>query len=229
MLPLSLSRPLTVALLLLRSSTALASPRRPFGVVDRQDIVKMTQLEDVEIPPREYGYRTEPLEWPELIDIIDKEKNLAKLSRSVQQQKEYVLYQRELLKEWKSVYDHILVSKFDFEQKKVATASGGDDDVWEAYPPLDECREVRKTLKVNDFPYYFAPNIEHWCLWKLCEDVTNEETLQAKKELQDKYGDIVEYLSWKNPPHLKSLPDIDHVHILCLRRQPSSKTTEAGK
>lgn len=185
----------------------------------------MTQVQDVEIPPREYGYRTEPLEWPELVDIIDKEKNLAKLSRSVQQQKEYVLYQRELLKEWKSVYDHILVSKFDFEQKKVG------DDVWEAHPPLDECREVRKTLKVNDFPYYFAPNIEHWCLWKLCEDVSDEEVVQAKKELQEKYnGDIVEYLSWKNPPHLKSLPDIDHVHILCLRRlQSIEQNNEASK
>jgi hypothetical protein len=181
----------------------------------------MAQTEDIQVTEREYGYRTEPLVWPELIDIIDKEQNLAKLSRSVQQQKEYIVYRRELLKEWKSVYDHILVTKFDFDRRLMPNDEDTkyrNEQLWEAYPPLSEVREVKKVLKPNDFPYYFAEGIEHWCLWKVCEDVTDEEIEEAKKDLQEMHGDVVDYLSWRNPPHLKSLPDIDHIHILCLRQ-----------
>ena len=184
----------------------------------------MAEIEDIQLTPRDYGYRVNPIGWPELVDIVEKENSLAKLSRNVQQQKEYTIYRRELLKEWKSVYDHILVSKFDFERRLVRNdlPQGEDrnDQVWVAYPPLDEVREIKKVLKPNDFPYYFADDIEHWCLWKLCEDVTDDEIEEAKMDLQTMYGDIVTYVSWRNPPHLKSLPDIDHIHLVC-RREPN--------
>lgn len=57
--------------------------------------------DDIELPSREYGYAKEPFTWPDLVDIIE-EPNLAKLSRSVDQQREYMIYQRDLLKEWVS-------------------------------------------------------------------------------------------------------------------------------
>ena len=81
----------------------------------------------------------------------------------------------------------------------------------------------------NDFPYYFESGIEHHVLWKLGGDVTDEEVASAKAELLDlnsvgrelsaerleqiSNGTDV-FLSWVNPPSLKSLPGIDHVHIL---------------
>jgi hypothetical protein len=213
-----ISRALTVSLLFVSPRYCRSIRSLPF--LNRADIIKMAQTEDIQIAEREYGYRTEPLVWPELIDIIGKEQNLAKLSRSVQQQKEYIIYRRELLKEWKSVYDHILVTKFDFDRRLMPNdgdTTDRNEKLWEAYPPLSEVREVKKVLRPNDFPYYFADCIEHWCLWKLCEDVTDEEIEEAKKNLQEMHGDVIGYLSWRNPPHLKSLPDIDHIHILCLR------------
>ena len=184
------------------------------------EIRNLPNLHEVEIPKREYGYASEPLTWPELVQIIDTEKDLAKLSRSVEQQRVYMVYRDELLKEWKSVYDHILVSKFDFEKHLIENTEqdGRNATLWEAYPPLSEVKEIKKELLPNDFPYYFADGIEHWCLWKLCEDVDDGEIEQAKRDLEEMHGDVVDFLSWRNPPHLKSLPDIDHIHILCLRR-----------
>lgn len=219
---------LTLSLLLI-STRSCSGVRSGAPFVNRADIRRMAAIEDIQVPPRDYGYRIEPFVWPELIQIIEKEQNLAKLSRSIQQQKEYMIYQRELLKGWKSVYDYILVSKFGFEKRLIPNQERDDDrnaQLWEAYPPLDEVREVKKVLQQNDFPYYFADGIEHWCLWKLCEDVTDEEIEEAKRHLQELHGDILSYLSWRNPPHLKSLPDIDHIHILCLRESNFENTGE---
>jgi hypothetical protein len=113
-----------------------------------------------------------------------------------------------------------LVSKFHFEKHLIENTEqdGRNATLWEAYPPLSEVKEIKKSLLPNDFPYYFADGIEHWCLWKICEDVNDDEIQQAKRELEEMHGDVVDFLSWRNPPHLKSLPDIDHIHILCLRQ-----------
>lgn len=175
--------------------------------------------EEIVLPEREYGYRSEPLTWDELVDIIVKEKNLAKLSRSVKQQTEYEIYMRDLKTQYKSIYDYILHSKFDFQKRLVTNESGVS--LWEAYPPVSEVKEVSKILVLNDFPYYNAPGIYHYILWKIGGDVTEQEIEEAKHDLRETLGDVVDLLHWKNPPHLKSLPDIDHVHILCLRQEKS--------
>jgi hypothetical protein len=173
--------------------------------------------DDIVLPEREYGYAKEPFTWANLRDIIE-ELNLAKLSRSVEQQREYMIYTRGILREWVSVYDHILHTKFQLEKRLVknsnATNDGRNETLWEAYPPLSEISHVRKKLCPNDFPYYMADGIEHWCLWKLCEDITNDDVEEAKEDLRRRHGGELDFLTWRNPPHLKSLPDIDHIHLL---------------
>ena len=177
------------------------------------------------LPYREYGYLSEHLTWDELIQIVDKEKNLAKLSRSVEQQKEYTIATREIKRQWRSVYDHILHSKFGFEKRVVESDTQGP--VWETYPPLSEVKTPQKVLVLNDFPYYNAPGIYHYVLWKIGGDVTDLEIEEAREELCSTLGDVEDLLHWKNPPHLKSLPDIDHIHILCRRKLPLSEDTGA--
>ena len=179
---------------------------------------------DIVLPEREYGYRTEPLTWRELQSIIVEEKNLAKLSRSVKQQIEYEIYMRDLKTKWKSIYDHILVTKFGFEKLKSTDKSSGLS-LWEASPPLSQIKDPRKVLVLNDFPYFTAAAIHHYVLWKIGGDVTDADIDEARQELREKLGDVVDLLHWKNPPHLKSLPDLDHVHLLCLREanNPNSK------
>lgn len=88
----------------------------------------------------------------------------------------------------------------------------------------------KRIIARNDFPYYFPNHIEHWCVWKLAiggegekDDngvITREDIEWAKKELRKQKTSnnsvIVDTLDWINPPHLKSLPSIDHAHIICL-------------
>lgn len=180
--------------------------------------------DDIVLPYREYGYRSEPLTWDELIQIVDKEDNLAKLSRSVEQQKEYIISTREIKRRWRSVYDHILHSKFGFEKRVVESDAQGPV-LWETYPPVSEIKDPRKVLVLNDFPYYNAPGIYHYVLWKIGGNVTDLEIEEAREELCSNLGDVEDLLHWKNPPHLKSLPDIDHIHILCRRKLPLSEDT----
>uniref|UniRef100_A0A7S2GQS3 Uncharacterized protein n=1 Tax=Helicotheca tamesis TaxID=374047 RepID=A0A7S2GQS3_9STRA len=174
-----------------------------------------------------------PYAWDELVDIVERKQDLSLLARSVEQQRVYKAYRDALRREWKTVYDHILHSKFGFQKRIVSSppqesgtlssdsAEYNDIDpknpLWEAFPPLEEVNSSQLSLCRNDFPYYFEDGIEHWCLWKLGGSVTPEEIENAKQKLMNS-KDVVKTLHWINPPHLKSLPDIDHAHILCLRK-----------
>ena len=200
------------------------------NAVNQDDNDNDDGIDTVMLPYREYGYRSEPFTWDELIQIIEKEKNLAKLSRSIQQERDYQHAMKSIKRQWKSVYDHILHTKFGFEKREVETRTiqnnNGDglheDTVvlWESYPPLSEIQEIQKVLVLNDFPYYNGPGIFHYVLWKIGgEDVSDQDIEEAREELCSKLGDVQDILHWKNPPHLKSLPDIDHIHILCQRRE----------
>ena len=166
--------------------------------------------DDIVLQKREYGYRTIPFNWTELVQIIEVEKNLAKLSRSVKQQTEYQIHMRELRRKWSDPHHYILHSKFGFEKRLVKSTDG---ELWEIYHPIST-RTPALHLSLNDFPYYTAPEIYHYVLWKFGGDVSAQEIEQACQQIRNELGDVLDFLHWKNPPHLKSLPDIDHAHIL---------------
>lgn len=167
----------------------------------------------IRLPYFKYGYRTEPFQWNELVDIVQVQQDLSKLSRSVDQQRDYEIYKRELKKTWSSVVDHVLCTKFPnvFERKM-----DPESKLYSAHPPLAEAAAAvdipPKVLVPNNFPYYTADGIEHWVLWKLGEVCSDEDIEEAKGTLSERFGD--DMIHWVNPPHLKSLPEIDHVHIL---------------
>jgi Protein of unknown function (DUF3605) len=165
---------------------------------------------DIVLQTREYGYRTSPFNWTELVQIIDVEKNLAKLSRSVKQQTEYQIHTRDLKSKWRDPHHYILHSKFGLEKRLV---KGTDGELWETDPPVST-KEPALNLSLNDFPYFTAPGIYHYVLWKIGGDVTDQEIEHACKQIRSELGDVLDFLHWKNPLHLKSLPDIDHAHIL---------------
>ncbi|KAL7532493.1 hypothetical protein ACHAXR_007664 [Thalassiosira sp. AJA248-18] len=213
-----------------------------------------------------------PLSWPELKTIILSPNidDLSKLARSVEQQKAYRIGRDNIKNEWKSIYDYILCTKFEFEwvwtgdassEVDSSNSSGGHRDgdnnnnsqrqkrsnpTFQEY--LNGQQQSEKegnsntpifNLCLNDFPYYFSPGIQHWVLWKLGGEVTPGEIATAKLDIMGKnraqgatngmVSDCTEcgrnnleqivndhevFLHWVNPPHLKSLPGIDHVHIL---------------
>ena len=90
---------------------------------------------------------------------------------------------------------------------------------------------ISSRLVLNEYPYYVADGIEHWCLWKLGGAVTEEEIVAAVDELKSNTTStptgtrmmvgrnnpkMEDVLTWVNPPHLQSIPAIDHAHILWL-------------
>jgi len=68
----------------------------------------------------------------------------------------------------------------------------------------------------NDFPYYVEENIVHYVLWKTKIPITEKEIHDARIILETNISiNALEIIHWVNPPNLKSVPDIDHVHFLC--------------
>ena len=168
------------------------------------------------LPYREYGYRSRPFTWDELHQIIVEDQELARLSRSVEDEERYGKERKLLLEQYDTIYDHILCSKFKFD-KVVDDVSGK----WKAVKNRTGNSSEEKPMMVllpNDFPYFIDFGIEHWVLWKLQSNITQEDVDHSIEELEDKYGDVIDTIWWENPPALKSLPDINHIHILVRRK-----------
>jgi len=188
-------------------------------------------------------FASQKFSWEALTEII-KEQRFDSLRRSIKQQRFYCNYSHTLKLNWKSIYDFILHSKFNYEMIAVPETAEmfhstfveydeadceGDISLlpnipppppgnkWEARRPTDESNMKNRALAKNDFPYYLEDGVEHWCLWKLGDDVTNEDIDCGMDELKGR-GIYAEILHWINPVHLKSLPDIDHAHFVCLRK-----------
>ena len=186
--------------------------------------------------------RQTPLSWDELQNIILHVQDLSLLARSGEQTNTYRKCRATINNEWVSIYDYLLCTKFGFDW---VYAEDSETDVssptynqqqtkkrsnptFQKYLQQRESSTTTTTTKqqlklcLNDFPYYFEPNIHHYVLWKLGGVVTAGEITQAKKDiLCQAHTSVVDidkdhevFLHWINPPHLKSLPGIDHVHIL---------------
>ena len=184
----------------------------------------------IRLPILKHGYRIVPLSWDECYDIIVIQKYIPKLSRSVQQQTDYEIYRYNMLKEWKSVIDQILCTKFNtiFEKRYDKTINK-----YYSYPLLSDFKKSNSknnfntiAITLNEFPYNMENNIEHYIVWKLGnENITEDDISNAKEEIslnnQNYYH--IDFIHWTNPPHLKSIPDIDHIHILCRKNKQQIK------
>ena len=157
-----------------------------------------------------------PFTWDELKTLVH-DNQLDKMSRSRSEQDRYEEYTAKIKSEWLSVVDHILCSKFDFDRVLVDAFTdelnqSKPRQLLKAVPSLDEVSFVRTSLCRNDFPYYVEDNVQHWCLWKLYENVNVDDIATAKRALYEEL-DAEEFIHFVNPPHLKSIPQIDHAHI----------------
>jgi len=191
---------------------------------DEDGVISSSSSDDedkrIRLPNLKYGYRTVPLEWDEIVFAV--EHDMALLSRSVTQQRDYEIYKRDLLHKWNSVMDHVICTKFPDTFQAV---QDDNDGRLRAHPPLAEAaaaassRNSSQTALVpNDFPYYMADGLEHWVLWKLGGPCSDEDVAQAKRDLVREHGwDAHQMIHWVNPPNLQSLPAIDHVHLIGVR------------
>lgn len=232
---------------------------------------------------------TKPFTWKDLQYILIEQNDPSLLSRSIRTQSRYMHYTEQMKSQWEDINDCVIYSKFGNMKKNYHDRNGNDafqeetlftkvkyssqnETKWKISPTLQETKEqniIVKTLVRNDFPYFVESNIQHWCLWKLNDYVTDEDIQLAIEELKTTHtealvnvfineyggdngnnenissisnknegdnerttvtvgnrngrpfrlGKVLDTISWINPKHLQSLPDIDHAHILCLREQ----------
>eukprot|EP00536_Pseudo-nitzschia_multiseries_P007720 jgi/Psemu1/324891/estExt_fgenesh1_pg.C_1840012 len=184
------------------------------------------------LPTLKYGYRTTKANWDELVQIIDVDNDIPRMSRSEAQQHEYEVFRYHMKQQYKSSVDFILISKFGFDavlpshddlapntnhetKSTTESGSGSEEMKWTAHPCLKDVRTPKTILVKNDFPYCVEDNIVHYVLWKLKEPITQQEIVDARDELRSDKIKALEILQWVNSPSLKSIPEIDHVHFLC--------------
>lgn len=105
--------------------------------------------------------------------------------------------------------DFILYDKFNFDV--VTTPEGKNAVIW---PPEGDIRLKNNiALRLNDFPYCFQSNVEHYCLWKLNDEVSEADINHAIQELHVNRC-FTKYTYYINPPNLKSVLEVQHAHIV---------------
>ena len=148
-----------------------------------------------------------PLSFSKLSELI-KSGKLELLGRSREQHDTYINFLSETKKQWESVSDYIL-------SEKIGMSSNIIDGKKIVLRPFESSYIGKVYLLKNDFPYHFDTGMTHYCLWKIEGQVSEEDIHQAITDLRlEKAGQAIEFVYYVNPPHLKSIPDIDHAHII---------------
>ena len=126
------------------------------------------------------------LSWSDLKTIIGAS-DLVKLARSEEQKVVYRKGRDAIHNQWDSIYDYLLCTKFGF-MKTTNQLTGKQ----RSEPTFEELRaqrgnslktEYRMQLCLNDYPYYLKSGIEHWILWKLDQNIEDEDIEKAKSKI----------------------------------------------
>lgn len=81
----------------------------------------------------------------------------------------------------------------------------------------EESTAIKSVLVVNDFSYNFEASISHFILWKVGGIIESDEIeVMARQLLHDENAS--DFATYINPPHLRSILDLDHAHILLKSR-----------
>ncbi|KAI9208178.1 uncharacterized protein BJ171DRAFT_490483 [Polychytrium aggregatum] len=77
--------------------------------------------------------------------------------------------------------------------------------------PADPKVSLTMTLIDNDYPYALHPEISHKVLWSQ-KILTRQQIIDFLKTQLDL--DKVEYQFFENPPHKKTVPEVQHIHVM---------------
>ena len=151
------------------------------------------------------SYLNHALSWSRCKDLVAEDR-LELLGRSHSQHASYHAFMDNVRSKYAEVADFLFTTKFGFDAA-VDPVSGKLRAVVPTQVP------DRLILQINDFPYHYEKGIVHYVLWKLGTPLVEQEILDAQASLLAKEG-AVEAIFYVNPPHLKSILQIDHAHIL---------------
>uniref|UniRef100_A0A7S2SDB3 Uncharacterized protein n=1 Tax=Rhizochromulina marina TaxID=1034831 RepID=A0A7S2SDB3_9STRA len=199
-------------------------PQRP--VAPRRGCMGGAATDGSPVEPRgRDGPLPKALSWDDAVSLITRSEpdSLGRptapetLGRSPEGNEQYVAFREDVKEQWCSTVDFVTARVFQWPVQVVHTDQGPRRRTCE--PGLAHAgREI--VFRRNDFPYWFEDGVRHDVLWASrrpplsCAEV--EECIQCEETLSGR-----QVIWWANPPHLKSIPQIDHVHIISRARPPS--------
>jgi len=128
------------------------------------------------------------------------------LGRTAEIQQNYNKLKQIMNQNWKTKKDYILHAIFNFpfireKSGKQLTAI-----------PTTVKLPITKIM-LNNMPYNFESQMSHYCLWKIGGKITPTDIHQTIQHLEQKHK-IDSYVTWENPPELKSIKDVEHIHVV---------------
>ncbi|OMH80937.1 hypothetical protein AX774_g5612 [Zancudomyces culisetae] len=121
---------------------------------------------------------------------------------------------------------HVLIKELydnNCENPASSTDKNCDEDCSDNQPPAVSIKMDRSTLllKKNDFPYAVETDIEHYLLWSFnALKVGTTPEPYVKEYIEECFpSKDNEYLWFVNPPHLQSIPDLHHGHLMIRKKK----------
>jgi hypothetical protein len=128
--------------------------------------------------------------------------------RTPDDQERYDIHKQYILKNWVTQADMILHTVFGIQYDI--------DNSGKMYVNRDKVpHDVELKLTLNDFPYSIYSDMKHYVLWRLNGDITDDDILKSMTDISKK-DNIIDYIYWKNLLHKRSIPEIEHIHIIAL-------------
>ncbi|KAL6758128.1 hypothetical protein V8C86DRAFT_1550598 [Haematococcus lacustris] len=162
------------------------------------------------------GPPASPISWQLAKELIEDGSlaALAQLRRKAEDVEAYQAYLHKLKSEYASTVDYLMITVFK-AQRTVLT--GGK--VAAVAPAWVACPDQAPVIvwRLNDFPYWFEPGIQHWVLW-------SSRPLSHQAVLDEVAGHWPgsQCLHWVNPVQLQSVTAIWHAHVLVRAAAPGS-------
>jgi hypothetical protein len=154
--------------------------------------------------------------WEEVHDVIQK-REFARLGRLEDDFAVYSKFMDEVKKKYVTVGDYILHSKFGYPCVPTPINESDPSETKLAAVVPEHIDNDLIIWTKNDFPYALEEPIEHYLIW-------SHNTLPKEKILSliDHNLPNKEFVYWINPPILRSVANVFHVHILA-RPKPTAQ------
>lgn len=159
-----------------------------------------------------------PFTWEETRMIVDNNQ-LTLLARSPQMTEKYLDFKQVLNQSGVSILDHVLANELGWSP----------EDLIEGTEGLQLMQPEHLKVIYNLFPYYFADNVIHLCVWSkvrilpdaasvegdISPQTRHEITEYIRKSITEPLGLDDDNVCWfKNWDSLQSVKAISHVHVL---------------
>ncbi|KAI8920084.1 hypothetical protein DFJ77DRAFT_451034 [Powellomyces hirtus] len=157
------------------------------------------------IKPFTYAPELDPLDWDQSVSAIQNER-WEEFSRQEQVLKNYIKWRDEVLETYVTAADQLKVEIFGYE----AFTDESSGKIY-ARSPADPSQIRDKVLRTNVYPYYTKPpgQITHSVLWYRDEMTADEINALLLERLPGN-----QFVFWINPPHRRTIPEINHCHVL---------------